>query len=586
MTTKTIDPNFIDPNPYQPATRLNFCPDDLADLSSIKTAGILQTPAVRPHPTNKDRYQMIYGWRRRAAWMVFRPREQITVEVRPASDREMFEHGAIENANRKDMSTIERAQMMRQYIERFGATQAETGALFGGLGQAAVSNLLRLLSLPDDIIHLGHEGALPEHYARMLIPLAREWPKDSFKLAEAIAQADDDQRQEVYESKARQLLRIKKAADLLGAAFPPDWKPDGHGISTEILVDGTSQPAPACKGCPHYIQINHTRACLSPTCMIEKKQLWINTELVRLMDKYGIPIATETEVKAKRVTVLDIDYSTEGKIAGWLKSKRNHPACLVLVPNTGTCRSAFYHHSLLGSDVVLLGTTDPTVLRKKAAEVERVELDGPETDAQRKTRLAAEEKLKQKNRSQRCELRKSRHDIAWLIFNTAAACANQVKADGAALYLLDELNARYCSNPAYTPWTEYHAQLDALEQAIENATSSKKMDELHRQHIIVRRAASAISGYKPEEQFNWTRAMKKVTDLADQMVLRLPAGWDQPPVHKTSTNCHVCGMFSSMDDHLTKIELAAGWRVDDGTVTCSNECRLKLEEMASNKRTR
>src|SRR3972149_178579 len=104
MTIQPIDPKLIDPNPYQPMTRRTFKPADLADLDSIgdKTIGLIQIPIVRPHPDQPGRHQRATGPRRQAAWQLYRPGEAMPNDVRPLTDRQMYEWMAIENAARLD----------------------------------------------------------------------------------------------------------------------------------------------------------------------------------------------------------------------------------------------------------------------------------------------------------------------------------------------------------------------------------------------------------------------------------------------------------------------------------------------------
>jgi hypothetical protein len=93
--------------------------------------------------------------------------------------------------------------------------------------------------------------------------------------------------------------------------------------------------------------------------------------------------------------------------------------------------------------------------------------------------------------------------------------------------------------------------------------------------ILIRCFASEISGYKAEEQFNWSRGCQKVQEVAGELGLALPSGWDQPPVHTTPTNCHVCGQFAPGGE-ITGRDRERGWQVEGGVVTCSDDCRVRL----------
>jgi hypothetical protein len=82
-----------------------------------------------------------------------------------------------------------------------------------------------------------------------------------------------------------------------------------------------------------------------------------------------------------------------------------------------------------------------------------------------------------------------------------------------------------------------------------------------------------IGAYKPETEFDLARDTAIVSDVVGKTFrLSLPKGWHDIPIHTTESNCHVCGKFTSLD-HITQVDQAAGWKVENGHVTCSDECR-------------
>src|SRR5574337_538196 len=126
MTLQDLDPKLIDPNPFQQASRLADA--DLSDLDSIREIGLLQIPTVRPHPDVAGRYQRISGHRRQAAWIKLRPGELMPNDVQLfVSDREMFEHLVMENADRRDLNAIEKALTLQRYMQTFQVGQGEAG---------------------------------------------------------------------------------------------------------------------------------------------------------------------------------------------------------------------------------------------------------------------------------------------------------------------------------------------------------------------------------------------------------------------------------------------------------------------------
>ncbi len=153
-------------NPDQP--RRNFDPAALDDLAnSIREKGVIQPLIVRPRPGRDDEYQIVAGERRwRAAQMA--QLHELPVLVRDLDDTEVLELAIIENIQRADLNPIEEAAGYKQLMERFGHTQER---LAEGLGKSRshIANLLRLLSLPDEVIGYVREGRLSAGHARTLV---------------------------------------------------------------------------------------------------------------------------------------------------------------------------------------------------------------------------------------------------------------------------------------------------------------------------------------------------------------------------------------------------------------------------------
>ncbi len=178
---RAIDPVLIDPNRYQPKSRVTFTPEQLADLESIQDKGLIYKPRVRVSPQDPQRFETVDGWRRRCAWMLFCPGELLPVEVVALDDQSAFTEMIIENAQRLQLNAIEKAETLLRYIAEFHATQAEAGKLFG-IDQAAVSNLIRLKQqLPEFAQKHVTNGDLSEGIARRLIPAARVAEPQDFK---------------------------------------------------------------------------------------------------------------------------------------------------------------------------------------------------------------------------------------------------------------------------------------------------------------------------------------------------------------------------------------------------------------------
>ena len=156
----------IQPNPYQP--RRQFDPEALAELvESIRQHGIVQPLLVRPEG---DGYRLVAGERRwRAAQAA--GLETVPAVVREFSDVEMMEIALVENLQREDLNPIEEAQGYRLLCEELGLTQEQVSQRVGK-SRSHIANLMRLLSLPDDLRRLVAEGKLSTGHAKVLLGVA------------------------------------------------------------------------------------------------------------------------------------------------------------------------------------------------------------------------------------------------------------------------------------------------------------------------------------------------------------------------------------------------------------------------------
>lgn len=152
-------------NPNQPRRR--FASEDLEDLTnSIKEKGIIQPLIVRPR--EGDTYEIVAGERRWRAAQAAQLHD-IPVLVRDMDDVEVLEVAIIENIQRADLNAIEEAAGYRQLMDKFGHTQEKLAEALGK-SRSHIANLMRLLSLPDDVQILLRDGKLSAGHARALIP--------------------------------------------------------------------------------------------------------------------------------------------------------------------------------------------------------------------------------------------------------------------------------------------------------------------------------------------------------------------------------------------------------------------------------
>ena len=185
---------LIDPNPRQPRSSLG---DEslLALADSIRARGVLQPVLVRPLASG--RYELIAGERRwRAAQLA--ERETVPAVIRHRDDAASLELAVIENMAREDLNPIDEARACAALVDELGLSREAVG-LRVGRSRVAVSNLIRLLELPDEALSLIERGALTEGHGRAL--LMAEDHAERRNLARAAAQGGWSVRE--LESRAR-----------------------------------------------------------------------------------------------------------------------------------------------------------------------------------------------------------------------------------------------------------------------------------------------------------------------------------------------------------------------------------------------
>jgi ParB family chromosome partitioning protein len=163
LTYVAVD--LIDPNPFQP--RRQFDPLDIAALAdSLRQHGMIQPVLVRQV---HERYQLIAGERRlRAA--VEAQLHEIPARVMDLDDQRVSELAMVENLQREDLNALEKAAAFRDYLARYGGTQEELAGRLG-LDRSTISNLIRLLDLPEAVQDAVRSKKLTQGHARALLAL-------------------------------------------------------------------------------------------------------------------------------------------------------------------------------------------------------------------------------------------------------------------------------------------------------------------------------------------------------------------------------------------------------------------------------
>ena len=159
-----IPVDAIHPNPRQPRRR--FEPEAASGLAeSVRRQGVIQPLLVRPRGVGG--YEIVAGERR---WRAAREagRETVPAVVRTADDRETLLLGLVENVAREQLTPIEEARAYAVLIDEFSLSLGEVAERVGR-SKPSVSNRIRLLELPDDVLGMVERGQLTEGHARAVL---------------------------------------------------------------------------------------------------------------------------------------------------------------------------------------------------------------------------------------------------------------------------------------------------------------------------------------------------------------------------------------------------------------------------------
>ena len=168
---KLIRISDIQKNPYQP--RKEFSKEKIEELAqSIKENGLIQPIIVRQSPVIG--YEILAGERRYRA-SIAAGLTEVPVIIKKLSDQDMMVHSIIENLQREDLNPIEEAKAYQSLIEK-GYTHADIAAKMGK-SRPYITNLVRLLTLPDFILTEVETGKLSQAHARLLIQLSTDEQK-------------------------------------------------------------------------------------------------------------------------------------------------------------------------------------------------------------------------------------------------------------------------------------------------------------------------------------------------------------------------------------------------------------------------
>ena len=245
---RVVPVEWINPGPWQP--RRVFDKGNLEELAqSMAENGIIQPILVRPNPQKEGRYQLIAGERRwRAAQMA--QLHDIPTIIREFSDKQAAELSLIENIQRSDLTAIEEALGYRMLIDTHDYTQDDLASIVGK-SRPHISNMMRLLNLPDEIHQFILQGKMTAGQARPLIG-----HEDALKIAQIVIEkqlsardveklARHEQPSETEASKAEKSADIKalekKAKDMLGLRVRIDWDEGKETGAVKVKISNFAQ---------------------------------------------------------------------------------------------------------------------------------------------------------------------------------------------------------------------------------------------------------------------------------------------------------------------------------------------------------
>jgi ParB family chromosome partitioning protein len=211
----------VRPNPHQP--RVHFDEETLAELSaSIAEIGVLQPILVRPTPDGA--FELVAGERR---WRAARRAGLSTIPaiIRTADDLASIERALVENLHRQDLTPLEEAAAYQQLIEDFEMTHEQVATRVGK-SRSAVTNTLRLLTLPASIQPLLADGRLSAGHARALLSTPDRAVQESLA-RQAVAEQWSVR---MLEEAVKARVAAEAAAPGVGAAVVPGRVGDGAGL--------------------------------------------------------------------------------------------------------------------------------------------------------------------------------------------------------------------------------------------------------------------------------------------------------------------------------------------------------------------
>lgn len=248
---RELDVTQIEPNPDQPRVKFDASALD-ALAGSIGSVGLLQPLIVRP--IEDGRFELVAGERRwRAAQQAGIDRVPAVIRTSPEDQR--LQAALIENMVREDLNPVEEARACASLVDDLGISKEELARRVGR-SRAAISNLIRLLDLPDPVLTLLERGDLTEGHGRAILQvgnqdrrtrLAKEAAAEGWSVRDTERRAGSGPRRKKATTGGRisteERAAMAEAEDLLSSALGQDVRVRraGNGVKAELSFDDIAE---------------------------------------------------------------------------------------------------------------------------------------------------------------------------------------------------------------------------------------------------------------------------------------------------------------------------------------------------------
>ena len=218
VSTNKVLIKDIKRNQFQP--RKSFNKENLEDLTnSIKELGVIQPILVRPDKNDDGKYEIIAGERR---WLASQNAglHEVPVVILDVNDEKSLEFAIVENVQRQDLNSVEEARGYQRLIDEFNYNQDKLSK-FIGKSRSYIANLVRMLTLPNEILIMVEKGDLSAGHARTLIGIQNSIgiakkiieKKLSVRQAESLTRQFKNQKLKLIHKKDPNILDLQKSLE-------------------------------------------------------------------------------------------------------------------------------------------------------------------------------------------------------------------------------------------------------------------------------------------------------------------------------------------------------------------------------------